>query len=75
MESRVNIACPECHEKFHPNEIASILDDQPLMQKYEEFMLRRILVSEPDARWFLLVVGIKNKMLAMLLEAGGAAAW
>ena len=31
--------------------------------------------TEPDARWFVLVVGMKNKMLAMLLEAGGCAAW
>ena len=51
MESRVNIACPECAEKFHPNDIQRILDDLSLVRKYEEFMLRRILVSEPDARW------------------------
>ncbi len=51
MESRVNIACPECSERFHPNDISMILNDQTLMAKYEEFMLRRILVSEPDARW------------------------
>ena len=51
MESRVNIACPECAERFHPNDIAHILNNTALMNKYEEFMLRRILVSEPDARW------------------------
>ncbi|ELU10801.1 hypothetical protein CAPTEDRAFT_174774 [Capitella teleta] len=50
-ESRINIACPECAERFHPNDIQAILDDVHLMHKYEEFMLRRVLVSDPDTRW------------------------
>ena len=50
-ESRINIACPECSEKFHPNDIKSILQDEVLMQKYEDFMVRRVLVADPDARW------------------------
>ncbi|XP_014776760.1 E3 ubiquitin-protein ligase RNF19B [Octopus bimaculoides] len=51
MESRVNIACPECAERFHPNDIKMILKDPVLIQKYEDFMVRRVLVSNPDARW------------------------
>jgi E3 ubiquitin-protein ligase RNF19A len=50
-ESRVNIACPECNEKFHPNDIKVILDDEEILLKYEEFMLRRVLVLDPDTRW------------------------
>ena len=50
-ESRVNIACPECAEKFHPNDIKDIVQDEALMTKYEDFMVRRVLVSDPDARW------------------------
>jgi len=50
-ESRINIACPECAEKFHPNDIKEILQDDVLMAKYEDFMVRRVLVSDPDARW------------------------
>ncbi|XP_077599789.1 E3 ubiquitin-protein ligase RNF19A-like [Stigmatopora nigra] len=50
-ESRVNICCPECSERFNPHDIAMILDDRALMEKYEEFMLRRWLVAEPDCRW------------------------
>lgn len=50
-ESRINIACPECTERLHPNDIKSILDDEALIRKYEEFMLRRVLVLDPDARW------------------------
>ena len=50
-ESRVSIACPECSEKLHPNDIKAILDDDSLIRKYEEFMLRRVLVLDPDARW------------------------
>ncbi|KAM7175000.1 E3 ubiquitin-protein ligase RNF19A isoform 2-T6 [Macrochelys suwanniensis] len=50
-ESRVNISCPECSERFNPHDIRLILNDGILMEKYEEFMLRRWLVADPDCRW------------------------
>ncbi|KAJ1193308.1 hypothetical protein NDU88_002607 [Pleurodeles waltl] len=50
-ESRVNISCPECSERFNPHDIRLILNDIILMDKYEEFMLRRWLVADPDCRW------------------------
>ncbi|XP_026559271.1 E3 ubiquitin-protein ligase RNF19A isoform X1 [Pseudonaja textilis] len=50
-ESRVNICCPECSERFNPHDIRLILNDDILMEKYEEFMLRRWLVADPDCRW------------------------
>ncbi|XP_068602926.1 E3 ubiquitin-protein ligase RNF19A-like [Brachionichthys hirsutus] len=50
-ESRVNICCPECAERFNPHDIQMILGDRAVMEKYEEFMLRRWLVAEPDCRW------------------------
>ncbi|XP_023671360.1 LOW QUALITY PROTEIN: E3 ubiquitin-protein ligase RNF19A [Paramormyrops kingsleyae] len=50
-ESRVNISCPECTERFNPHDIRMILADRALMEKYEEFMLRRWLVADPDCRW------------------------
>ncbi|NWU94418.1 RN19A ligase, partial [Upupa epops] len=50
-ESRVNISCPECSERFNPHDIRLILSDDILMEKYEEFMLRRWLVADPDCRW------------------------
>ncbi len=50
-ESRVNISCPECSERFNPHDIRLILNDRVLMEKYEEFMLRRWLVADPDCRW------------------------
>lgn len=50
-ESRVNISCPECSERFNPYDIRLILNDDVLMEKYEEFMLRRWLVADPDCRW------------------------
>ncbi|KAM9724545.1 E3 ubiquitin-protein ligase RNF19A-like [Menidia menidia] len=50
-ESRVNISCPECSERFNPHDICMILRDRVLMEKYEEFMLRRWLVADPDCRW------------------------
>ncbi|XP_028936309.1 E3 ubiquitin-protein ligase RNF19B isoform X3 [Ornithorhynchus anatinus] len=50
-ESRVPISCPECSERLNPHDIRRLLDDPPLMHKYEEFMLRRYLASDPDCRW------------------------
>ena len=50
-ESRVMITCPECTELIHPNDIRMILNDEEFTCKYEKFMLRRVLVAEPDARW------------------------
>ncbi|XP_013777466.1 E3 ubiquitin-protein ligase RNF19B-like isoform X1 [Limulus polyphemus] len=50
-ESRVNISCPECTEPLHPNDIRMILNDEIVIAKYEDFMIRRVLVTEPDARW------------------------
>lgn len=50
-ESRINISCPECTEKYHPNDIQLILQNDVLMKKYEDFMVRRVLVADPDARW------------------------
>lgn len=50
-ESRINISCPECTEPIHPNDIKAILADEIYLNKYENFMLRRVLVTEPDARW------------------------
>ncbi|XP_048512751.1 E3 ubiquitin-protein ligase RNF19A-like [Athalia rosae] len=50
-ESRVNIACPECAELLHPNDIRMILNDQTQFEKYEDFMVRRVLAVEPDTRW------------------------
>ncbi|XP_069751630.1 E3 ubiquitin-protein ligase RNF19B-like isoform X1 [Narcine bancroftii] len=50
-ESRVNISCPECSERLNPHDIRMILNDKALMEKYEEFMLRRYLASDPDCRW------------------------
>ncbi|MBN3283277.1 RN19A ligase, partial [Polyodon spathula] len=50
-ESRVNISCPECSERFNPHDIRLILNEDLLMEKYEEFMLRRWLVADPDCRW------------------------
>ncbi|KAI5748838.1 hypothetical protein M8J76_002413 [Diaphorina citri] len=50
-ESRVSLTCPECPEALHPLDIHSILSDQALFEKYEDFMVRRVLSIEPDARW------------------------
>ena len=50
-ESRVDVACPECAERLHPNDMRAALADDRLTDKYERFMLRRTLVTHPDARW------------------------
>uniref|UniRef100_A0A674NMU1 RBR-type E3 ubiquitin transferase n=1 Tax=Takifugu rubripes TaxID=31033 RepID=A0A674NMU1_TAKRU len=50
-ESRVHLSCPECAERLAPQQVADILDDGALLEKYEEFLLRRCLASDPDCRW------------------------
>ena len=50
-ESRVDIRCPECSERFDPRDVHAILGDRVLTEKYEEFLLRRCLASDPDCRW------------------------
>ncbi|XP_064836526.1 E3 ubiquitin-protein ligase RNF19B-like [Oncorhynchus masou masou] len=50
-ESRVHLSCPECSERLAPHQVADILDDVGLLGKYEEFLLRRCLASDPDCRW------------------------
>nr|CAD7460438.1 unnamed protein product [Timema tahoe] len=50
-ESRVGIACPECSEPMHPNDIRMILNDKTQYEKYEDFMVRRVLAVDPDTRW------------------------
>lgn len=50
-ESRVQLSCPECAERLAPHQVADILDDAALLEKYEEFLLRRCLASDPDCRW------------------------
>lgn len=52
MDSRVIVSCPECSELMHPNDIYGILCMNPqLLLSYERFMVRRVLLSEPDVRW------------------------
>ncbi|KAG1655249.1 E3 ubiquitin-protein ligase RNF19A [Nymphon striatum] len=55
-ESRVNIACPVCVEAFNPSDLQALLENSPqsqiLMMKYQDFMVRRVLLhTEPDTRW------------------------
>ncbi|XP_050429663.1 E3 ubiquitin-protein ligase RNF19A-like isoform X1 [Adelges cooleyi] len=50
-ESRVNITCPECSEAMHPNDIQSVLNNPVLYDKYEDFMVRRVLAVDPDTRY------------------------
>nr|XP_018897987.1 PREDICTED: E3 ubiquitin-protein ligase RNF19A-like [Bemisia tabaci] len=50
-ESRIIITCPECSEPMHPNDIRMILNEPALYEKYEDFMVRRVLAVDPDTRW------------------------
>lgn len=51
-ESRINITCLQCQELMHPNDIKTLLhNDNVTIEKYESFMVRRTLITDPDARW------------------------
>ncbi|XP_077365882.1 E3 ubiquitin-protein ligase RNF19B isoform X2 [Festucalex cinctus] len=50
-ESRVGIACPQCPEALAPLDVRTILDDPALLERFEEYHLRRFLAADPDTRW------------------------
>ncbi|XP_011490082.1 E3 ubiquitin-protein ligase RNF19A isoform X1 [Oryzias latipes] len=50
-ESRVGIACPQCPETLAPLDVRAILDDSALLERFEEYQLRRFLAADPDTRW------------------------
>ncbi|XP_030627055.1 E3 ubiquitin-protein ligase RNF19A isoform X2 [Chanos chanos] len=50
-ESRVGIACPQCSETLAPLDVRAILDDGTLLERFEEYQLRRFLAADPDTRW------------------------
>ncbi|XP_033873088.1 E3 ubiquitin-protein ligase RNF19A-like isoform X3 [Acipenser ruthenus] len=50
-ESRVCIACPQCPEMLAPTDVRTILGEEALLERYEEYQLRRFLASDPDTRW------------------------
>ncbi|XP_070705802.1 E3 ubiquitin-protein ligase RNF19B [Pempheris klunzingeri] len=50
-ESRVGIACPQCSETLAPLDVRAILDDRALLERFEEYQLRRFLAADPDTRW------------------------
>ncbi|XP_058458960.1 E3 ubiquitin-protein ligase RNF19B-like isoform X1 [Malaya genurostris] len=51
-ESRTDISCPQCPESMHPTDIQALLKAFPsAITKYEDFMVRRVLLADPDSRW------------------------
>ncbi|XP_052888150.1 E3 ubiquitin-protein ligase RNF19A-like isoform X1 [Anopheles moucheti] len=51
-ESRTDISCPQCSDSMHPTDIQALLKAFPTaITKYEDFMVRRVLLSDPDSRW------------------------
>ncbi len=52
MESRVMVTCPECSEYLHPTDIYTLMSAHPdVIDKYEIFSLRRVLMTDSDTRW------------------------
>ncbi|XP_071403804.1 E3 ubiquitin-protein ligase RNF19B-like isoform X2 [Pithys albifrons albifrons] len=50
-ESRVPLSCPHCPAVLPPAEVHRLLPERALRDKYEEFLLRRLLVADPGTRW------------------------
>ncbi|KAM6270813.1 LOW QUALITY PROTEIN: E3 ubiquitin-protein ligase RNF19B-like [Spheniscus humboldti] len=50
-ESRVQVACPHCPAVLQPVDVHRLLAEPALHDKYEEFLLRRLLVADPGTRW------------------------
>ncbi|XP_009697434.1 PREDICTED: E3 ubiquitin-protein ligase RNF19B-like, partial [Cariama cristata] len=51
-ESRVQVACPHCPAALQPTDVHRLLAEPALRDKYEEFLLRRLLVADPGTRWW-----------------------
>lgn len=46
------LACPQCSDSMHPSDIQALLvNNQDFVRKYEDFMVRRVLLADPDSRW------------------------
>ncbi|KAM4786565.1 E3 ubiquitin-protein ligase RNF19B-like isoform 3-T3 [Cyanocitta cristata] len=50
-ESRVPVSCPHCPAALQPADVHRFLPEPALRDKYEEFLLRRLLVADPGIRW------------------------
>ncbi|KAM4904180.1 E3 ubiquitin-protein ligase RNF19B-like isoform 3-T3 [Sylvia borin] len=50
-ESRVPVSCPHCPAALLPADVHRLLPEPALRDKYEEFLLRRLLVADPGTRW------------------------
>ncbi|NXW66964.1 RN19A ligase, partial [Hirundo rustica] len=50
-ESRVPVSCPHCPATLQPSDVHRLLPEPALRDKYEEFLLRRLLVADPGTRW------------------------
>lgn len=50
-ESRVPVSCPHCPAALQPHDVHRLLPEPALRDKYEEFLLRRLLVADPGTRW------------------------
>ncbi|CAI5455800.1 unnamed protein product [Caenorhabditis angaria] len=51
-ENRVEVPCPECNSFLHPQDITTIIGSMPnLIRKYEEFSVRKFLMTDLDSRW------------------------
>lgn len=50
-ESRVPACCPHCPARLLPADVHRLLPEPALRDKYEEFLLRRLLAADPGTRW------------------------
>ncbi|XP_055667239.1 E3 ubiquitin-protein ligase RNF19B-like [Falco peregrinus] len=50
-ESRVQVACPHCPAVLQPTDVHHLLAEPALRDKYEEFLLRQLLVADPSTCW------------------------
>ncbi|NXE01001.1 RN19B ligase, partial [Chaetorhynchus papuensis] len=50
-ESRVPVSCPHCPAALQHSDVHRLLPEPALRDKYEEFLLRRLLVADPGTRW------------------------
>lgn len=72
-ESRVPLACPHCPAPLPPAEVERLLPEAGLRDKYEECLLRRLLLADPGTRWCPAPDCRWGRLRAISLRAGGRA--
>ena len=64
------LECPQtdCKQIIHPDDIKRIVNDNEIYERYETFMLKRVLQKLPDTRWCPYVLEFSSRSISFSFE-------